>query len=173
MHNDVKQLAEKGVIYKAINTYSAVSSESTTIYFFSDMSHLLTTARDCLANTDDHAHSRYLRNREDLSWKHLFLLEEACRQAWAESGGLSLTHKLTREHFHLNNFSKIKANLAEQILSHSVATTLKFYDIPGSQPTQTFVANMNRFFDMLNVRSKNEDIHEIKNNLKPFIFLST
>ena len=168
MHNDAKQLAETGVIHKAINIYSAVSSESNAIYFFSDMPHLLKTARNCLANTDAHAHSRHLWNGEDLSWKHMFLLEEACRQARVKSGGLSLTHKLTREHFHLTNFSKMKVNLAVQILSHSVATALKFYDIPGSQATQTFVANMNRFFDMLNVRSKNEGIHKMKEDLKPY-----
>ena len=98
----------------------------------------------------------------------MFLLEEACRQARVKSGGPSLTHKLTKEHFHLNNLSKMKVNLTVQIPSHSVATALKFYDIPGSQATQTFVANMNRFFDMLNVRSKNEGIHKMKEDLKPY-----
>ena len=36
---------------------------------------------------------------------------------------------------------------------------MKLYDIPGSSATQTFLLFMDRFFDMLNVRSTGEHIH--------------
>ena len=43
---------------------------------------------------------------------------------------------------------------AVQILSCTASEALKYYDIQGSAATQTLLIFMDRFFDMLNVRSK-------------------
>ena len=49
-----------------------------------------------------------------------------------------------------------------------MSEAMKFYHIPGSAATQTFMLFMDRFFDMLNVRSPDEYVHKHKEDLKPF-----
>ena len=45
---------------------------------------------------------------------------------------------------------------------------MKYYNIPESAATQTFMLFMDRFFDMLNVRSPDEAAHKRKEDLKPY-----
>ena len=54
------------------------------------------------------------------------------------------------------------------MLSRSACEAMKLYGISGSSATQTFMLFMDRFFDMLNVRSKGETVHTRKADLKPY-----
>ena len=164
MHQDPSNLHQ--LVHKAINPYSAIKGKL--VYFFSDAPHLLKTARNNLSNSGSHTFSRQLWNGMAISWKHLLQLEEALMHCSKQSAGLHIAYKLKREHFHLTSFSKMRVSLAVQILSRSTCEALQYYAIPGSAGTQTFLLFMDRFFDMLNVRSKDEWIHKKKNDLKPY-----
>ena len=61
----------------------------------------------------------------------------------------------------------MKVNLAAQILSRSTCEALRCYAIPGSGATQIH-SIYGLFFDMLNVRSKEEWIIKKKEDLKPY-----
>ena len=45
---------------------------------------------------------------------------------------------------------------------------MQYYRIAGSSATQTFLLFFDRFFDMLNVRSKGEYVHTRKEDMKPY-----
>ena len=49
-----------------------------------------------------------------------------------------------------------------------MSEAMKFYNIPDSAATQTFMLFMDRFFDMLNVRGPNEGTCKHKEDLKPY-----
>ena len=85
-----------------------------------------------------------------------------------QSGGLSIGYKLKREHFQLTSYSKMRVNLAVQILSRTTSEALRYYGIQGSAATQTLLLFMDRFFDMLSVRSKDESVRKRKDDLKPY-----
>ena len=55
-----------------------------------------------------------------------------------------------------------------QVLSRSACEAMKLYGISGSSATQTFLLFMDRFFDMMNVRSKGEHVHTRKTDLRPY-----
>ena len=54
------------------------------------------------------------------------------------------------------------------MLSRSISEAMKYYNIAGSSATQTFLLFLDRFFDMLNVRSKGEHVRTKKEDLKPY-----
>ena len=60
------------------------------------------------------------------------------------------------------------AYMHAQVLSRSTSEALKFYKVYRSAATQTFLLFMDRFFDMLNVRSPKEFAHKHKDDLKPY-----
>ena len=62
----------------------------------------------------------------------------------------------------------MRVNLAVQILSRTTSEALHYYGIQGSAATQTLLLFMDRFFDMLNVRSKDESVQKRKDDLKPY-----
>ena len=62
----------------------------------------------------------------------------------------------------------MRVNLAVQILSRTTSEALKYYGIQGSAAKQTLLLFMDRFFDMLNVRSKGEAVQKRKNDLKAY-----
>ena len=90
----------------------------------------------------------------DMTWQHLLQLEEALRHCSVTSGGLTIAHKFKREHFHLTSYSKMRVDLAVQILSRTTSEALRYYDIRDSAATQSLLLFMDRFFDMMNVRSQ-------------------
>ena len=164
MHRNPASASE--VAHKAINPYSATGRKA--IFFFVGPPHLMKTTRNCLANSGSHTLSRHLWNEMDISWKHLLQLQDALRHCAQQSGGLSIGYKLKREHFHLTSYSKMRVNLAVQILSRTTSEALRYYGIQGSAATQTLLLFMDRFFDMLNVRSKDESVRKRKDDLKPY-----
>ena len=55
-----------------------------------------------------------------------------------------------------------------QVLSKSVCDAFSYFDDPSTKETEKFIANFDRFFDCLNVRSASEWIRKRKSDLKPY-----
>jgi hypothetical protein len=148
-------------VHYSINPFDS----SRKVYFISDVPHLLKTARNCFSNSFSHKNTRRMwRNGKDISWMHVVrLFEDHC-----EFNMYTPVPKLTRKHVDLNAFSYMKVSLAAQIFSDSVAYALE--DLYGEEITETvsFIKIMNKFFDILNVRSLVEGRNKRNSNLNPF-----
>ena len=58
--------------------------------------------------------------------------------------------------------------LCMHVLSSSVANALEYFGDPDTTETQTFVRNLDRFFDSFNVRCTQESIRKRKPDLRPY-----
>lgn len=65
--------------------------------------------------------------------------------------GFKLLPRLTYEHINPNAYSKMRVNLAAQVLSASVASVLKAFGPPEASATAKFCEMVDGFFDCLNV----------------------
>lgn len=157
LHKALDNDADKDVCYRTINLYAPHRY----IYFFSDAPHLIKTARNCLSNSGSGSCTRYMWNNGFyVIWQHIMQLYYQ-----DVDNGLKVLPKLTYDHIHLNPYSKMRVNLAAQVLSASTATVMRLYGPPESQGTAKFCEMIDKFFDCLNVRSTKE--HERKR--KPFL----
>jgi len=149
-------------VYKTTNHYAA---EDRDIYFVSDPPHLLKTARNCFSNSFAHTDCRHLWYHGNISWAHVEKLfeEKCCKSVY------SLCPKLTRQHV---SFSKMRVNLAAQVLSLTVANALEHCYGPSVQATVGFIRMMDKWFDVLNVKNLYEGKHKRNENLKPFTDLN-
>ncbi len=131
MHSNEKD------VYMTNNPYA---DEPRPVYFFSDASHLIKTARNCWANSFAHTSSRALWvllssvyklcillivshvhacifniimqiNGSHISWHHLTNLQKKA----TSRTGLSLLPKIKSEHLHLTSYSRMKVYLAAQV----------------------------------------------------------
>ena len=83
----------------------------------------------------------------------------------------SLHHlpELTPDHVNLTSFSKMKINLAAQVLSNIVSLALQWHYASGEAgQTARFYGMMNEFFDCLNSRSTTEHARKRNNFLVPY-----
>ena len=55
-----------------------------------------------------------------------------------------------------------------QVLSKTVADVFAYFGDPATEETQRFVTMFDKLFDYLNVRSKDQWIHKLKPDLKPY-----
>jgi len=150
----------KSTLHKTENIFSEDEED---IYFISDPPHLLKTTRNCFSNSHFHKRSRLLWNGGDISWLHIVkLFQEHC------TGPLRLCHKLTAQHVYLTPLSLMKVNLAAQIMSNTVANGLEFVCGQEVQPTVQFIKHINKWFDMMNIRSLNEAGRTRNVDLVPF-----
>jgi hypothetical protein len=67
-------------------------------------------------------------------WKHL---ETLYKETQAESG-LYIGNHLKYEHIHFASFSKMKVNLAAQVLSSSISSAFEMLDSDEYKETATF-----------------------------------
>ena len=80
--------------------------------FFADAPHLLKTARNCLLNSGSGLKSRYMWNNDQfLLWNHISDLYYSDLEL-----GLHQLPKLTIEHIMLTSYSKMRVNLAAQVI---------------------------------------------------------
>uniref|UniRef100_A0A1X7T349 Transposable element P transposase-like GTP-binding insertion domain-containing protein n=1 Tax=Amphimedon queenslandica TaxID=400682 RepID=A0A1X7T349_AMPQE len=100
---------------------------------------------------------------KDISWDHLKRLYESDK---GKASCLSMAHKLKHEHIYLNSFSKMRVDLASQVLSNSVSMALMLVLGDEASETSLFASMFNRLFDMLNVshftngtRHRNPDLY--------------
>eukprot|EP00731_Ephydatia_muelleri_P018851 Em0011g891a len=98
------------------------------IFFFSDPPHLIKTVRNCWLN----------RRMWKMTLQRLF-------------PGMRIVPKLKYEHIHLIPFSKMRVDLAAQVLSESVAKAMELTGGPVVSETVKFITMMDKFFDCLNV----------------------
>jgi len=82
--------------------------------------------------------------------------------AKVQSPGLSLLPKLKYEHVHLTSFSKMRVDLAAQVLSESVSKALKLTGGPEAEETAVFISNMDKFFDCLDVNNFTSGVRQRK-----------
>jgi hypothetical protein len=101
-------------------------------------------------------------------WQHLVDIYDKTRN----ESGLFMGKKLKREHTHLTSFSRMRVDLAAQVLSLSVAKAMEFYTITTgnteTQATQQFVRFMDCFFDCFNVRNLKEGKNTRKATRDPY-----
>jgi len=146
----------ESVVFSTENLYA---EDDRLLFFISDVPHLIKTTRNCFANSFAHRRTRMLwKEGKDISWQHIIrLFENHCTDLY------TCCPKLTASHVYMNAFSCMKVNLAAQILSNTVACALETFDRDSTIETVKFIRLMNRFFDVLNVRSQLEG--QLKRNV--------
>ena len=144
LHSDQRN---KGT-YKVANPFSQTGSH---IFFISDVPHLLKTCRNCFANSFSHKRSRNLWNHGVISWRDITqLYENYC------CGAYRLCPKLTPAHVYLTSFSRMKVNLAAQVMSGTVANALEHTAGDHVAATVRFLRMVNKWFDIMNSRNLRE-----------------
>jgi hypothetical protein len=140
-----KEDMKSGIVYKTINRYC----RERYIYFISDVLHLVKTTRNCW-NSSKFGGVRCLwKNGKNILWDHLVTLYNEIQ---ADSG-LYIGRRLTSEHIHLTSFSKMKVNLAAQVLSSSVSAAFQMLDNAAEyEETSKFCCIFDKFFYCLNTR---------------------
>lgn len=82
--------------------------------------------------------------------------------------GLKLMPKITTDHILLTSYSKMRVNLASQVLSETVGYSLKTFGLKEARGTAEFCLMMDKFFDCFNVRNTKEHLHKRKPFLQPY-----
>eukprot|EP00794_Sanderia_malayensis_P008307 gene8307-9194_t len=108
--------------------------------------------------------SRLMWNHKDIIWKHLVDLYESDRTSLIRK-----MPKLTNEHIHLNPYSKMRVNLAAQVMNESVGKIMASYGPPASSETAKFILMIDKFFDCCNTRSLEEGARKRKPHLAPYV----
>jgi hypothetical protein len=98
------------ITYKVYNPHAP---DGRFLYFFSDAPHLIKTVR----NAWESKKRPLWCNGKDISWGHLEKLYENDKGADRQAPGLAVVPKLKYEHLHLTSFSKMRVDLAAQVLS--------------------------------------------------------
>jgi hypothetical protein len=149
-------------VHKTKNLYATDGRE---IFFISDPPHLLKTARNCLASSHSKSKTRHLWFDGDMSWGHIMqLFDEHC----SINSEFSLCPKLTKNHVKLTSFSKMRVNLAAQVLSATVANALEHVYGENVKCTVDFIRTMNKWFDIMNVKNLFEGQRRRNPDLAPF-----
>lgn len=147
-------------VYKVINPYS---QDKRYLFFISDPPHLIKTVRNSW-----HSSKRLLWNDgKHILWSHLADLYMKCRSNEI-TPGLTIVPRLKYEHIHLSNFSKMRVDLAAQVLSNSVGKALKTMQLPEVEKTAEFALFFNKLFDCLNVSNLSAGQHSRNAFIAPY-----
>ena len=133
--------------------------------FFADSPQMMKTARNCLYNSGSGSCSRYMWNDGNyLLFRHIANLFNSDQEF-----ALHSLPKITMDHIVLTSYSKMKVKLATQVLSKSIAISLRDSDNDEVPGTVTFCEMMNDMFDCTNVRSKTEHARKTRKYfIKPY-----
>ena len=160
LHCNLAKEITHDIVYKTPNVFEM----SRSIYFFADSPHLMKTSRNCLYNSGSGSCSRYMwNNGQYLLFRHIANLFYS-----DQDFSLHSLPRLTLDHINLTSYSKMKVKLAVQVLSNSVAVTLRESGNEEVLGTAMFCEMMNGYFDCTNVRSKTEHIRKRNDFLKPY-----
>ena len=85
---------------------------------------------------------------------------------------LHILPKLTFEHIKLTPYSIMNVKLAAQVSSSTVSKVLLHHGLLESEDTAKFCALMDKFFDIMNIRSLDAHKFDQKPNLVPFSLLN-
>lgn len=140
-------------LYRALNVTKEqpyIERDGQKIYMIHDVPHLMKLIRN---NLKKH---RFRYGQKTANWKHI-------KKFWDldKTRVPRMCPKLTKYHFDLTSFSKMKVKLATQVFSHSVyagmLTMITLHLLPPeAKQTAIFVKKVNDMFDLLNV-SRLED----------------
>ena len=156
MHRHLSK-SESEVVYRTENIFHP----GRFILFFADAPHLMKTTRNCVYHSGSGKHTRLLwNNGKGIVWKHFIKVVE-------DQLSLKFMVKLTDEHIRLNSYSAMNVRLATQCLSESVGKILKSR-YAGSSATAELCLNMDKFFDIMNIRNESEGVKKRKPFLNPF-----
>ncbi|XP_072027683.1 uncharacterized protein [Amphiura filiformis] len=144
-------------VYRAPNPYA--SDHPRDIFLMNDPPHLIKCVRNAWASK-----KRMLWNNGNISWK----MVEDLYYNDVEAGGLYLNKKLSYEHIDLTSYSKMKVGLAAEVISRTVANALSVFYASSAATTVEFVETFDRFFDLLNVRSRDEATRKRKPELAAY-----
>ena len=121
------------------------------IYFVHDMCHVMKLIRNAWG---DHHKKLKDSNGEIIDWQYILELYKLQNRTQ-----LKCANKLTQNHVFFSNV-KMKVKYATQLLSRSVALSLKFCreagfpQFKGSEATEKFLLMMNNIFDIFNSNTK-------------------
>ncbi|KAL5500545.1 hypothetical protein EMCRGX_G012127 [Ephydatia muelleri] len=87
--------------------------------------------------------------------------------------GLLLLPKIKLEHIQLTPFSRMRVDLAAQLLSETVAKALVLSGDPAVQETAKFVTMFDKFFDALNVSNYTSGVNKRKKNMQTIRIVDT
>jgi hypothetical protein len=160
LHSNLAKDMRCDIAYKTINVFAMLHF----IYFFADSPHLMKTARNCLYSSGYGLRTCYMWN----NGHHILFQHIADLFYQDQEHALHTLPKLTLDHIMLMSYSKMKVNLAIQILSKSVMIALQESDSEEVLETARFCGMMNNFFDCTNVRSRTEHISKRNEFIKPY-----
>lgn len=146
------------LVYKTTNIFS---NDQKDIFFFVDPPHLLKTIRNCFANPIRHLWC----NGSEIRWKYILDLYLRNTGQITETPGLSLVPKIKYEHVHLTSFSKMRVDLAAEVMSETVSKALRLTGGEGAAGTALFIEMVDKMFDCLNVSTLSKG----KLKRKPFV----
>jgi hypothetical protein len=129
------------LVYKLQNIYA---DEKRYIYVFSDPPHLIKTTRNCWFSKQ----RKLWNNGKYISWQHV---KDFYDKDNGKCSGLSMVPKLKYEHLYLTSFSKMRVDLAAQVLSESLGKALALTGGPEAEETSKFILMFDKFFDIFNV----------------------
>jgi len=160
--NDGGNVGEHGVVYWTWNL-CCLFKETRMLYFVCDQPHLVKTARNNIENSHGNKKTRNLLYRgKEIGWHHILSVYEWDLGIARGAIGLRMGHKLREEHVNLNPRSRMRVNLAAQVLSSTVANMLDEHGDPATKSTEKFIKFMDKFFDCLNVSKLRGDIRNRK-----------
>ena len=129
---------------------------------------MIKTVRNCLFNSKNTEGTRYVWNGGMfILWNHItdiFYEDREC--------GLHILPKLTFEYIKLTPYSIMNVKLAAQVLSSTVSKVLLHYGPLEAEGTAKFCSLMDKFFDIMNIRSLDAHKFDQKPNLAPFSSLN-
>lgn len=156
----IKEERKDGVVYKTVNRYSTDRH----IFLMPDVPHLMKTTRNCWYASRTGGTRCMWINGKHILWEHLCYLYEHTQ---AQSG-LYVGNRLRFEHINLTSFSKMRVNLAVQVLSNSVSSAFTFTEKGEFTETARFCRIFDKFFDCLNTRRIGEGKESRKPDKEPY-----
>ncbi|XP_065662263.1 uncharacterized protein LOC124811383 isoform X2 [Hydra vulgaris] len=125
------------------------------MFFICDVPHLIKTTRNNLEKSHENSSSRSLMiDGQPLVWDQIIRLYDWDLGIDRDAVGLTMGHKLSEEHINLNSRTRMRVNLAVQVLSSTVADMLEEQGLHSKKSLIKFIRMIDKFFDCLNV-SKN------------------
>uniref|UniRef100_A0A7M6DPD0 Uncharacterized protein n=1 Tax=Clytia hemisphaerica TaxID=252671 RepID=A0A7M6DPD0_9CNID len=128
------------------------------IYFVCDPPHLVKTTRNNLENSHGNRKTRnLLYEGQEIGWHHIVNVYNWDLGPARHVVGLRMGHKLREEHVNLDPRSRMRVNLAAQVLSKTVADMLAEQDLADTKSTEKFIRLIDKFFDCLNVTARGKN----------------
>lgn len=120
------------IVFDTVNPYDP----SRTIFFISDVPHLLKTIRNCFSNSGMKKSRKLFKNGQYILWSTIIKLFNL-----KSNQTIKKLHKLDAAAVFLNRFSCQKTIYAFRVISNSVANALEQLNWPGTSETCIFKEN--------------------------------